>query len=116
MMPVAGWRAWYADGAVYHSGVTPAGALPADGCVGFVVYYERRTPAGDSYRDQVKARDWYVVLPCGRVVGHGTRDNGTWPDPPATAPDEPLIRSAPTLPDDQWARIYADMLEARTWP
>jgi len=103
---VAGWRAWYADGATYRTG----DELPADGCVGVVVYYDA------PYRDVVTGGDWYVIAPCGRVAKKVGRPDGTWTDPPGTAPDDVLVRSAPSLPDGEWARVQAEMMEARSWP
>lgn len=111
-MRVAGWRAWYADGAIYG----PGDELPPTDCVGFVLYYDAFAAPGVRYRDIVTSHDWYVLMPCGRVRVSGRRNNGRWGKKPAIAGDERLLKSAPTLPDDDWERLRAEMTEATEWP
>lgn len=111
-MTVAGWRAWYADGSTATSNDDD---YPRDGCVGFMVYYDEFAAPGVRYRDQVKGGDWYVVRPCGLVERHGTRHDGEWDDEPSLTLGEVLVKSAPSMPDEEWERTYAEMLES-SWP
>lgn len=108
----------YADFGSYSSEDYDPADLPADGCLGFVVYYEERvTENGPHYRDIITGGDWYVIRADNHVESYGdppdrVRIDGTWRSPPDIDPGDFLIRSATTLPDDEWEKIYSEMIEA----
>lgn len=97
------WEAWYADGGRY----TSVDDLPAEGMVGAVEYLE------PPYRVIVDGGNWYV-FERGRwsKTGDGA-DTGRFGRRPQGAV---VVRSAPSLPDDEWREIQRAMFRARVRP
>lgn len=64
-MKVIGWRAWYDDDQVYDSRKTDWPALPDDGLIIVMVYFDENTSVGKPYRQALQGYDWYF-----RAIGH----------------------------------------------
>lgn len=87
-LPVAGWRVWYADGAVYDSRSSAWEDLPELGVVVVVVYHAAFTAGGTRYRKMLDGGDWYWPF-----ARSGTTDErGAWVDPPRGVAPELLKR------------------------
>ncbi len=82
-MKVMGWRAWYADGAVYSSLDMDWDALPDDGVISVVLYFDEPTPAGSPLRRIMEGHDFYFKAagPGGPI--YGETHNQRQPDPMA---------------------------------
>ncbi len=75
-MKVIGWRAWYADGAVFDNAKTEWDDLPADGVITIVVYFDQPAPSGAPLRRILDSSDWYFRAPDGGdwIYGHNNDD------------------------------------------
>jgi hypothetical protein len=74
LMAIIGWKAWFVsvpqgqDILRFSSTDTTYDDLPDDGCLGFVVYYDRAKPDGNPRRLILKSEDYYFMVgdtPCG---------------------------------------------------
>lgn len=101
-----GWHAYYADGSRYSSADASWNDLPEDGLLGVVVFGE------PPYRRIVDGADW-IWLQDGEIRSVTTAGEwGTWAEPPEVDCASCLKRCV-GLPDDEWARVHAEMLADR---
>lgn len=109
-----GWRAWYADGAVYDSRQTAWAALPRQGFVAAVLYLDEDWAQGKPYRRLLT--DSYVWQdPTRRPDDDQAYGQGEG-DPPAldlTHPEQ--VKVGLHLPDAVFAAIEARAMAAETW-
>lgn len=107
-----GWRAWHWDGTartVYASAETEWQALPSEGIVGVVEYRE------PPYRKIWDGHDWVWVAD-GKLQDVDSHPEwGQWAERP-TGVDSLLLKRGASVPDEPWARIQREMLEAREAP
>ena len=104
-----GWRAWYDDGTVYSSADRTFQALPAEGALGFVLYFE------PPYREVVAYGDWYY-LAAGEIHRIKTHPEwGQWADPPAVDCAS-CVKKSGVLSDAAFDAVLNEMMEAREWP
>lgn len=62
-MKVKGLRAWYADGSVHTAPPGHWAALPDDGVLAIVLYFDETTPAGLPLRRIMSGHDFYFKAP-----------------------------------------------------
>lgn len=70
-MDVAGWRVWYTDERVFASDATDWRALPDDGVLVFVIYYDAFSGGDGSVRRRqiLSGEDWYFHVPDSDLYG-----------------------------------------------
>jgi hypothetical protein len=115
LMAIVGWKAWFVtvpqgeELLRFSSNETAYKDLPRDGCLGFVVYYDRAKPDGNPRRLILKSEDYYFKVgdtPCGNrdsLAENKARYGGE------------IIRGAWTS-DDVMEQADAQMREAVSWP
>lgn len=62
-MKVKGLRAWYADGSVHTAPPGHWAALPDDGVLAVVLYFDEQTPSGHPLRRTMMGHDFYFKAP-----------------------------------------------------
>jgi hypothetical protein len=97
-MNILGWRCWYEGDAVYQGRTfTEWQALPADGVIHVMVYYDQNDRSGKPLRMSLQGHDHYFLTPNG-VLGS---NNDTLADIKQRYPGASIKRGKWVLADEQ---------------